>query len=162
MKGRDTRMELLFPLLLFLPLLFLIMRQRKQQRTIVDQQGRLRVGMTVMTTAGLYGTVIDIEDDVMTLEVDDDVQLRWSKLAVARIVDDGTAVADESDDGAESQDQYEYEDTDEHQVGAETVAEHDTPGRRDSSHEPAGATSAAEQVDIRKDSSRRASSPDGV
>lgn len=128
-------MELLFPLLLLVPLLLLIMRQRRQQRAFVEQQGRVAVGMTVMTTAGLYGTVVDIEDDVMVLEVDDGVHLRWSKLAVGRIVDDGTAGGPA---GPTSFDQG---------VGHESTA---PPGS------PPG------QVDIRKDSSPRASSPGGA
>lgn len=83
-------MELLFPLLLLLPLFLLIMRQRRQQRAFAEQQDRVRVGMQVMTTAGLFGTVVAIEDDVMVLEVADGVRVRWSKLAVGKIVDAAT------------------------------------------------------------------------
>jgi len=92
-------MELLFPLLLLVPLLLLILRQRKQQRAFVDQQGRVRVGMQVMTTAGLFGTVVDIQDDVLVLEVADGVRLRWSKLAVGKILGDSAAVASSAEDG---------------------------------------------------------------
>jgi preprotein translocase subunit YajC len=85
--------SLLLPLIILLPLLLLIMRQRKQQREYLAQQDRVAVGQTVMTTAGLYGTVTAIEGDQMVLEIAPGTTVRWAKAAVGKIVtDDATAV----------------------------------------------------------------------
>lgn len=150
-------MELLFPLLLLLPLLLLIMRQRKQQRTFSEQQGRVGVGMTVMTTGGLYGTVFDIEDDVVVLEVDEGVYTRWSRLAIGKIIDDPAAAGPETGDGATG-------------FEAEPSEPDESPEPRDPSgapvHEPSphqvSTRPAPDQVDIRKGATRPASSQDGV
>ena len=83
--------SLLLPLIILLPLLLLIMRQRKQQREFLAQQDRVAVGQTVMTTAGLYGTVTAIEGDQMVLEIAPGTTVRWAKAAVGRI---GTTDAD--------------------------------------------------------------------
>ncbi len=80
--------SLLLPLIILLPLLLLIMRQRKQQREYQSQQDRVAVGQQVMTTAGLYGTVTEIHDDQMVLEIAPGVFVRWAKAAVGRIVTD--------------------------------------------------------------------------
>lgn len=87
--------SLLLPLIILLPLLLLIMRQRKQQREYQAQQERVAVGQRVMTTAGMYGTVIEIHDDQMVLEIAPGVLVRWAKAAVGKIVtDDAQPVVD--------------------------------------------------------------------
>ena len=86
--------SLLLPLIILLPLLLLIMRQRKQQREFLAQQDRVAVGQTVMTTAGLYGTVTAIEGDQMVLEIAPGTTVRWAKAAVGKIVTDGTTTTE--------------------------------------------------------------------
>jgi preprotein translocase subunit YajC len=79
-------MDLLLPLIILLPLGFLIYQQRKRQKAFVEQQARVAVGNTVMTTAGLYGEVVELEGDQMVLEVAPGVRLRWNRAAVGKIV----------------------------------------------------------------------------
>ncbi|HEY6795577.1 MAG TPA: preprotein translocase subunit YajC [Kineosporiaceae bacterium] len=79
-------------LVLFGGLLFLMFnRTRRQQREAQELQAKLTVGARVMTTAGLYATVVDLDSAVVTLETAPGQQSRWDRRAVARIVtDDGT------------------------------------------------------------------------
>jgi preprotein translocase subunit YajC len=86
--------SMLLPLIILLPLGLLIYQQRKRQRAFVEQQSRVAVGQTVMTTAGLYGEVVALEGEDMVLEVAPGVRLRWNKAAVGRIV-----TADRADEG---------------------------------------------------------------
>lgn len=79
-------MDLLLPLIILLPLGLLIYQQRKRQRAFAAQQALLEVGQTVMTTAGLYGVVVEVDDDMMVLEAAPGVRLRWNKAAVGRIL----------------------------------------------------------------------------
>lgn len=77
---------LLLPLLLLLPLVLITMRTRRQQREMAEMQQRLAPGQEVMTTSGVYGTVVDVEGDKVLLRVADGVTMRWARPAVARIV----------------------------------------------------------------------------
>ena len=58
----------------------------------------MAVGQTVMTTAGLYGEVVEIDGDQMVLEVAPGVRLRWNRAAVGKIM-----TADEADGGFDAE-----------------------------------------------------------
>ena len=83
----------------FLPLLlmgvifyFLLIRpQNQRRRAQMQMQSELAVGDEVVTTAGIYGTVTEIDDDygIITLEVAPGTEMRFSRAAVAqRLLDD--------------------------------------------------------------------------
>lgn len=74
-------------------------RTRKQQREAQQIQAGLSVGAEVMTTAGLYATVVALDDQTVTLETAPGQRSRWDRRAVARIVDP-TASLPPSDDDA--------------------------------------------------------------
>ena len=80
-------MELLFPLILLVPLLLITFRARRQQRQFAELQASLMPGQDVMTTSGLHGTIAAIEGDVVLLDVADGVRLRWARAAVAQVLD---------------------------------------------------------------------------
>jgi preprotein translocase subunit YajC len=77
---------LLFIAIAVVFLLVLPMRQRnrslQQARLLQDNLG---IGTGVMTTSGLYGTVVAIGDDTIELEISPGVTVRWAKAAVAEI-----------------------------------------------------------------------------
>jgi preprotein translocase subunit YajC len=70
--------------------LFILPQQRriKEHKEIVST---LRVGDEVMTTAGLYGTVAALDDDIVTLEVAPGTNLRFARGAVGHRVTDQPA-----------------------------------------------------------------------
>lgn len=77
----------------FALLLLTFLRARRAQRDTVDTQNRLVVGLQVMTTSGLYATVVDLDEDgVVTLETAPGQRSRWDRRAVARIVESPAAV----------------------------------------------------------------------
>jgi preprotein translocase subunit YajC len=78
----------LLPLLLLLAIFyFLIMRPaRRRQREALQLQSSLHVGQEVLTTSGLYGRIVAVEDDVIVIEPAPGVRTRWAKGAVARVV----------------------------------------------------------------------------
>ena len=57
-------------------------RTRKQEQLLSE----LAPGQEVMTTAGLFATVVAVEDDAVVLEAAPGVRTRWAKAAIARIV----------------------------------------------------------------------------
>jgi preprotein translocase subunit YajC len=91
---------MLLPLIILLPLAFLIFQQRKRQKAFAEQQARVAVGQTVMTTAGLYGEVVELDGEQMVLEVAPGVRLRWNKAAVGKIMTADEADGDSESDGA--------------------------------------------------------------
>ncbi len=78
-------MQALLPLLFVIPLWFLLIRP--QQRRVRAQQSIIRslaVGDDVLTSAGIYGSIVDLDDEVATLEVAAGVRLRIARMAIAR------------------------------------------------------------------------------
>ena len=71
-----------------------------QQRRVKAHQrlcDRIEVGHVVMTTAGLYGTVVEAGDDRLLLEAAPGVQVVVDRRSVGMLVPDGTTLADLTD-----------------------------------------------------------------
>lgn len=77
------------PLLLLavpvLLLVFLMSRQRGQQREMLALQRSLEVGQDVMTAAGLYARIVAIDGDVVTLETLPGQPSRWDRRAIVKV-----------------------------------------------------------------------------
>jgi preprotein translocase subunit YajC len=98
------------PIVGFLPLLligvvfyFLLIRpQNQRRRAQMEMQSSIEVGDEVVTTAGIYGTITEIDDDygIVTLEVAPNTEIRLARAAVATRLMDEDDVDDEVE-GAE-------------------------------------------------------------
>lgn len=102
----------LLPLLLMFGLLGLMMyfmsrRQRKAQEQQQQLQNSLSLGDRVMTTSGLYGTIIDASSDTsIGLEIAPGVETEWLRAAVREKVNaDADEVEDLEDEVAEDVDE---------------------------------------------------------
>ena len=93
-------------LIAFLPLLlmggiFYFLLIRPQQRRAKAQQALLRsveVGDEIVTTAGVFGTVTEIDDvdDVVTVEIAPGTRIRMVRAGIGRVVsDDDETLEDE-------------------------------------------------------------------
>jgi preprotein translocase subunit YajC len=94
-------------MVLFLPLLIILgafmffasRRQKKAMQATIDLHNSLAIGDRVHTTSGLEGTITDVTDDSVDLEIAPGVVTTWMKLAVRdRIVDDVDDDADDTED----------------------------------------------------------------
>jgi preprotein translocase subunit YajC len=76
-------------------------RQRQAHQRLVDS---VDVGDEVVTIGGVYGTVRALDDESLTVEIAPNVQVRFSRGAIARklVYDDEYEDADE--DGGDDQD----------------------------------------------------------
>jgi len=94
----------LLPLLLLAIIFyFLIMRPaRRRQQQALRLQSSLQVGQEVLTTSGLYGRVVAVQDDDFILEAAPGVRTRWAKGAVARVLTPEAGQADQSPDQADT------------------------------------------------------------
>jgi len=87
--------ESLILLVLVAGMFFLLVnRTRRQQREAQNLQSRIQVGSRIMTTAGLHATVVEIEDDVLTLETGPGQRSRWDRRAVGQLLSDEAEAAD--------------------------------------------------------------------
>ncbi|MED7923333.1 preprotein translocase subunit YajC [Nonomuraea sp. LP-02] len=83
-------------ILLVVVFYFLLIRpQRKRQQEAVQMQNSLTPGSRVMTTTGLFATVVAVDNEDVILEVAPGVETRWVKAAIGRVVAPGDAVAGE-------------------------------------------------------------------
>ncbi len=81
-------MELFIILALALGALWLMSnRTRKQQRAAQEFRNNLVAGDEVMTASGLLGTVVAVEDDVITLESSPGAHTRWIRAAIAKKIE---------------------------------------------------------------------------
>jgi preprotein translocase subunit YajC len=95
---------LLVPLLLMGVLFYFLLirpqqRRARQQRELVNA---IEVGDEVMTASGMFGTVVDIddEDDIVTVEIAPTTHVRMVKRAISqRLVDDEEEYDDEDATG---------------------------------------------------------------
>ena len=71
------------------------MMNRRRQREAQSLQARLTVGQHVMTTAGLFGQIVELDAETVHLEVAPGVRMRWARPAVARVVADPAAATGE-------------------------------------------------------------------
>src|SRR5690348_16596329 len=80
---------------------FMMIRpQQKRRREAQQMQSALGPGDQIVTIGGLHATVVDVADDVVTVEISPGVNVRFARPAIAKIVKaepvaDDEPVADE-------------------------------------------------------------------
>jgi preprotein translocase subunit YajC len=68
-------------------LYFLMIRpQRAQQRKHVEMLAALKPGDEVVTSGGIYGEVVQLDEERVMLEIDDDVRIAVARRAIASVV----------------------------------------------------------------------------
>ena len=73
---------LLVLLLPFLLLVWIMLTQRRRTQQIQALQNSLAVGDEVVTTSGLYGTIVAIDEAVVTLDTGSGSTLRYDRRAI--------------------------------------------------------------------------------
>ena len=85
---------LLFPLILIGVMYFLMIRpQMKRQKEHKAMLGKLGLGDEVITNGGIAGTVAEIGENFITVEIASSVQVRLQKGAIASVLPKGTLKA---------------------------------------------------------------------
>ena len=89
--GQVLQQFLFFGLLVFGFYLLAIRPQRQRARALAEVQAAVRPGSRVITTAGIYATVVAVEEgDAFLLELAPGVHVRFVRAAVVRLLDDQT------------------------------------------------------------------------
>ena len=91
-------MEFLILIAVFGLMMWMMSRGAKKQRQAAqDLRAGLEVGQQVMTASGFYGTIVDIDGDVITLESTPGIETMWKRDAVASVTEPPFAVVDDGD-----------------------------------------------------------------
>jgi preprotein translocase subunit YajC len=85
-KSSSGGLGFIFPLLLIAMVGFLFLSTRKRKAASQQLQQALKVGSSIMTTSGLYATVIAVHDDGVVLEVAPGVHSKYARQAVSRVI----------------------------------------------------------------------------
>jgi preprotein translocase subunit YajC len=153
-KGSGSYTFLIVIVVLFGLLYFVMIRpQRNRQRAVQEKQRQVQPGQRVRTTAGMYATVLEADDEDVLLEVAPGVHIRFLRKAVMEVLpdDDGTAGYGGADGVAE-----------------DTVAEDETGAAAETTTPPTASTPPAASTDeVNGDAQgsaghRNGSAPDGA
>ena len=107
-------MELLIIAAMFIGVMwFTSSRARKQQAAAMAFRDSLEPGLEVMTIGRMYGTVLEVDGDRVTLELSDGVVGVWDKAGISRLVEPVVPADDEElDEDEEYLDDEDYSDED--------------------------------------------------
>ena len=83
-QGGGMSMWIMLTLIFVVMWFFMIRPQRKQQKEMENFRNSLKNGDKVVTIGGIYGTIADVKDTYVLLEVDKDVKIRVNKQAIQK------------------------------------------------------------------------------
>ena len=104
-QNGSSLIGLALPVLLIVGFYFLLIRpQRNRQRAQQALVASLEVGDDVMTTGGIFGTIVEIDDDegTVTVEIAPGTRIRMLRQGISqRFVEDEVFEDDEGDETAD-------------------------------------------------------------
>ncbi len=89
-QGGGWSMWIMLALIFVVMWFFMIRPQKKQQKELQNFRDSLKKGDKVVTIGGIYGTVAEIKEDSVLIEVDHNVKIRVSKQALVKDFSDPT------------------------------------------------------------------------
>lgn len=89
---KDGLLQMVPFLLIFVVFYFVLLApMRKQQKKTKEMLAQLKKGDRVMTSGGIYGTVAQVEDQVVWVKIADTVKVKMAKSAVTAVLADTEA-----------------------------------------------------------------------
>ena len=75
----------LLPLLVIMVIFYvlLILPAQRRQKRLAEMLGRLKTGDKVITSGGIYGTIVGLEGDAVQLRIADQVRIKVARSAIA-------------------------------------------------------------------------------
>jgi preprotein translocase subunit YajC len=123
--GGNILVTLLPLILLFGVMYFLMIRPQQRRRREAQQlQSTLGPGDEVVTIGGLYGTIVEADDEAVTLEIAPGVHARYARPAIARTISSAQVDDEEEEEFVDDEDEH-------HAEGSADLAESSVIERRD-------------------------------
>lgn len=82
--GNSWSMWIMLILIFVVMWLFMIRPQRKQQKELQKFRDGLQKGDKIVTIGGIYGTVAEVKDKTLLIEVDNNVKIKVDKNSVVK------------------------------------------------------------------------------
>lgn len=82
--GSGLTMLLMLALIFVVMWLFMIRPQQKRQKELNSFRDSLKKGDKVVTVGGIYGTVLEVNDNKVMLEIDKDVKIKVDKASLVK------------------------------------------------------------------------------
>ncbi len=80
---------LILMILIFVVMYFFMIRpQQKKQKEIVKWRESLQKGDRIVTVGGIYGTIAEVKDQFLIVEIDNNVKIRVDKSSVVKDITD--------------------------------------------------------------------------
>ena len=79
--GSFAPMAIIFVIFYFM----LIRPQQKQQKQIKEMLSKIKQGDKVVTRSGMYGTISSVENNDVTVEIANNVRVRFTRDAIAAV-----------------------------------------------------------------------------
>ena len=83
-QGGGWQMWIMLALIFGVMWFFMIRPQRKQQKELQNFRDGLKKGDKVVTIGGIFGTVCEVKEDSVLIEVDNNVKIRVNKQAIVK------------------------------------------------------------------------------
>ena len=75
---------IMFALIFLVMWLFMVRPQQKKQKELDNFRNSLKKGDKIVTLGGIYGTVSDIKEKTVIVEVDNNVKIRVDKASIVK------------------------------------------------------------------------------
>ena len=82
--GGGLTMLLMLALVFVVMWLFMIRPQQKRQKELNAFRDSLKKGDKVVTVGGIYGTIVEVNDNKVMLEIDKDVKIKVDKASLVK------------------------------------------------------------------------------
>jgi preprotein translocase, YajC subunit len=82
--GGGLTMLLMLALIFVVMWLFMIRPQQKRQKELNNFRDNLKKGDKVVTVGGIYGTILEVNDNKVMLEIDKDVKIKVDKASLVK------------------------------------------------------------------------------
>ncbi|WP_420114702.1 preprotein translocase subunit YajC [Pseudactinotalea sp.] len=101
--GGSSTFLLIFMGLAIVAMLFMSSRARKKQAAATEFRSTLHAGQEVMTTSGMFGTVVHVDGDKVTLISSGGQESVWLLAAIAKLVENEPEAPEQEDDEVEDE-----------------------------------------------------------
>jgi len=94
----ETSISIMYMVGLFAILWFFMVRpQQQRQKQHAQMVASLKVNDRVITAGGIYGTIIKIKDDSLTVKIAENVRIELMRSAVSQLISTSSATEDDKD-----------------------------------------------------------------